>query len=52
MMNKNLTTTDNQLMTPETTQASLLEIRMDAKRYPRLHSYTREQAVAEMTKVV
>ena len=39
-------------MTAETTQASLLEIRMDAKRYPRLHSYTREQAVAEMTKVV
>ena len=51
-MNNNLTTTDNQLMTPEATQASLLEIRMDAKRYPRLHTYTREQAVTEMTKVV
>lgn len=51
-MNNNLTTTDNQLMTPETSQASLLEIRMDAKRYPRLHTYTREQAVTEMTKVV
>ena len=52
MMNNNLTTTDNQLMAPETSQASLLEIRMDAKRYPRLHTYTREQAVTEMTKVV
>lgn len=51
-MNNNLTTTDNLPMTPETSQASLLEIRMDAKRYPRLHTYTREQAVTEMTKVV
>ena len=52
MMNNNLTTTDNLPMAPETSQASLLEIRMDAKRYPRLHTYTREQAVTEMTKVV
>ena len=32
--------------------ASLLEIRMDARTYPRLHSYTREQAVFEMSKIV
>ena len=37
---------------PETTQVSLLEIRMDAKRYPRLHTYPREKAVMEMSKVV
>ena len=42
--------TTNQL--PEASQVSLLEIRMDAKRYPRLHTYPREEAVMEMSKVV
>ena len=49
MMSNDIITT-NQL--PETTQVSLLEIRMDAKRYPRLHTYPREKAVMEMSKVV
>ena len=43
---------NNQLMTPASNQVSLLDIRKDAKRFPRLHSYSREQAVAEMSKIV
>ena len=43
---------NNQLMTPASNQVSLLDIRKDAKRFPRLHSYSREQAVTEMSKIV
>ena len=43
---------NNQLVTPASNQVSLLDIRKDAKRFPRLHSYSREQAVAEMSKIV
>lgn len=43
---------NNQLMTPASNQVSLLDIRKDAKRFPRLHTYPREQAVAEMSKIV
>lgn len=51
-MNNNITTTNNQLMSPATSQVSLLDIRMDATRFPRLHTYPREHAVLEMSKVV
>lgn len=43
---------NNQLMTPASNQVSLLDIRKDAKRFPRLHTYSREQAVNEMSKIV
>ena len=43
---------NNQLVTPASNQVSLLDIRKDAKRFPRLHSYSREQAVSEMSKIV
>ena len=43
---------NNQLMTPASNQVSLLDIRKDAKRFPRLHTYPREQAVTEMSKIV
>ena len=43
---------NNQLMTPASNQVSLLDIRKDAKRFPRLHTYPREQAVSEMSKIV
>ena len=43
---------NNQLMTPAPNQVSLLDIRKDAKRFPRLHTYSREQAVTEMSKIV
>ena len=43
---------NNQLMTPASNQVSLLDIRKDATRFPRLHSYSREQAVTEMSKIV
>lgn len=52
MMNNDVTTTSNKVAAPAAGQASLLEIRMDANRYPRLHTYGREQAVHEMSKVV
>lgn len=43
---------NNQLMTPASNQVSLLDIRKDAKKFPRLHTYSREQAVTEMSKIV
>ena len=43
---------NNQLMTPASNRVSLLDIRKDAKRFPRLHTYSREQAVTEMSKIV
>ena len=51
-MNNNLTTTDNLPMAPETSQASLLDMRADAKRFPRIGTFSREQAVLEMSKIV
>lgn len=51
-MNKEMTTTNNQLMTPASNQVSLLEMRMDAKRFPRIGAFPREQAVFEMSKIV
>ena len=51
-MNNEMTTTNGQLMTPASNQVSLLEMRMDAKRFPRIGAFTREQAVFEMSKIV
>lgn len=51
-MNNDMTTTNSQLMTPASSQASLLEMRMDAKRFPRIGAFPREQAVFEMSKIV
>ena len=47
-MNNEMTTTSSQLMTP----ASLLDMRADAKRFPRIGTFSREQAVFEMSKIV
>ena len=51
-MNNEITTTNGQLMTPASNQVSLLEMRMDEKRFPRIGAFTREQAVFEMSKIV
>ena len=51
-MNNDMTTTNGQLMTPASNQVSLLEMRMDEKRFPRIGAFTREQAVFEMSKIV
>lgn len=51
-MNNKMTTTNGQLMTPASNQVSLLEMRMDAKRFPRIGAFPREQAVFEMSKIV
>ena len=51
-MNNDITTTNGQLMTPASNQVSLLEMRMDENRFPRIRKYTREQAVFEMSKIV
>lgn len=41
-----------QLMNPASTQVSLLDMRMDSKRFPRIGAVSREQAVFEMSKIV
>ena len=51
-MNNDMTTTNGQLMTPASNQVSLLEMRMDKKRFPRIGAFPREQAVFEMSKIV
>ena len=51
-MNNEMTTTNGQLMTTASNQASLLEMRMDEKRFPRIGAFPREQAVFEMSKIV
>ena len=51
-MNNEITTTNDQLMTPASNQVSLLEMRMDEKRFPRIGAFPREQAVFEMSKIV
>ena len=51
-MNNDMTTTNGQLMTPASNQVSLLEMRMDEKRFPRIGAFPREQAVFEMSKIV
>ena len=51
-MNNEMTTTNGPLMTPASNQVSLLEMRMDEKRFPRIGAFPREQAVFEMSKIV
>ena len=51
-MNNEMTTTNGQMMTPASNQVSLLEMRMDEKRFPRIGAFPREQAVFEMSKIV
>ena len=51
-MNNEITTTNGQLMTTASNQVSLLEMRMDEKRFPRIGTFSREQAVFEMSKIV
>ena len=51
-MNNERTTTNGQLMTSASNQVSLLEMRMDEKRFPRIGAFPREQAVFEMSKIV
>ena len=51
-MNNEITKTNGQLMTPASNQVSLLEMRMDEKRFPRIGTFSREQAVLEMSKIV
>ena len=52
MINNEITTTNGQMMTPASNQVSLLEMRMDEKRFPRIGAFPREQAVFEMSKIV
>ena len=51
-MNNDITPMNNLPSVGVNPQASLLEIRMDSKTYPRLSAYTREQAIMQMAKVV
>ena len=51
-MNNEMTTISSQLMTQASSQASLLDMRADAKRFPRIGTFSREQAVLEMSKIV
>lgn len=51
-MNNEITTTNGQLMTPASNQVSLLEMRLNEKRFPRIGTFPREQAVFEMSKIV
>lgn len=51
-MENEMTTTNNQLTTPATSQVSLLEMRMDARTYPRIGAVSREAAIVEMSKIV
>lgn len=53
MVPKTTTSMNNSLTTTTASQQiSLLDIRKDPRSYPRLGTYSREQAVAEMTKIV
>lgn len=51
-MSNDLTTTNNQLITPPSSQASLLDMRRDPARFPRIGKVTREKAVYEISKIV
>ena len=51
-MNNELTTTDNALAVQNNAQVTLLDIRKNPKRFPRIGAYQRDQAVFEMSKIV
>lgn len=42
----------NQLTTIPAEKATLVDIRTDNKRFPRLHSYQREEAIAQMNMII
>lgn len=42
----------NNLTTQQPEKATLVEIRTDNKRFPRLHSYRREDAIAQMNMII
>lgn len=42
----------NNLTTQQPAKATLVEIRTDNKRFPRLHSYRREDAIAQMNMII
>lgn len=47
-----LTATNGQLICPEQNAVTLLEMRADAKRFPRIGATPREVAVVEMSKII
>ena len=51
-MSNDLTTQGSQLMIPNDNQVTLLDMRMDSKRFPRIGRVTRDQAVMEMSKII
>lgn len=51
-MSNELTTRAGQLTTPASEQVSLMDMRMDAKRFPRIGSVSRESAIHEMSRIV
>lgn len=51
-MNNELTIKDNTLAVQNNAQVTLLDIRKDPKRFPRIGAYPRDQAVFEMSKIV
>lgn len=51
-MSSEITKTGNQLMTVNPSQATLLDMRMDSKRFPRVGAFSREEATFEMSKIV
>lgn len=51
-MSNEITTTNSALVNYNPGKASLLEMRADPERFPRIKSVTREQAVFEMSKIV
>lgn len=51
-MSNELITMNSQLAVPENGKVTLLDIRKDSKRFPRLGTYPREQAIFVMSKIV
>lgn len=51
-MSNEVMTTNGQLTTPSADNATLMDMRLDSRKYPRLASYPRETAIFEMTKIV
>lgn len=51
-MNELTGRTEQLVVSPDVCQASLVDIRMDSQKYPRLCSFTRREAVFHMSKIV
>lgn len=52
MMSNNKAQANKQLLVQSTEAVSLYDMRNDSKRFPRLRTYSREEAVYEMSKIV